>query len=118
MSKLTPTTKKALRKRRHARIRAKVKGSESVPRLSVFRSNRFLYAQVINDDSGVTVAASTSKGMKAKGMLEGAKLVGADIAKKASAKGVSKVVFDRGGFTYAGVVRALADAAREGGLKF
>ncbi len=118
MSKLTPRTKADLRARRHRRIRAKVKGSEAVPRLSVFRSNRFIYAQVINDDAAVTLASATSKGMKTKGMLEGAKLVGKAIAEKASAKGVSKVVFDRGGFTYAGVVRALADAAREGGLKF
>lgn len=118
MSRLTPTTKAELRKRRHRRIRGKIRGTETTPRLSVFRSNKYISAQVINDDVGVTIAASSSKGMKAKGMLEGAKAVGTDIAKKASAKGVSKVVFDRGGFTYAGVIRALADAAREGGLKF
>jgi len=118
MSKLTPKTKADLRKRRHRRIRGKVSGTESVPRLSVFRSNRYISVQLINDDSGVTIASATSKGVKAKGMMEGAKAVGVDIAKKATAKGVTKVVFDRGGFTYAGVIRALADSAREGGLKF
>ncbi len=118
MSKLTPKTKPEQRKRRHARIRAKVKGTETAPRLSVFRSNRFLYAQVINDDAAVTIASATSKGLKTKGMLEGAKLVGKQIAEKAKAAGISKVVFDRGGFTYTGVIKALADSAREGGLKF
>lgn len=118
MSKLTPRTKKELRARRHKRIRAKVRGTAEKPRLAVFRSNRYISVQLIDDEARVTLAASTSKGMKAKGMAEGAASVGKDIAAKAKAKGVSAIVFDRGGFTYAGVIRALADAARENGLKF
>lgn len=118
MSKLTPKTKAELRVRRHRRIRAKVSGTEGKPRLAIFRSNRYITAQLINDDAGLTVASATSKGVKAKGMKAGAEAVGKAIAEKAKALKVSAVVFDRGGFTYAGVVRALADAAREGGLKF
>ncbi len=117
MSRLTPKTKSELRVRRHKRIRGRVAGTESAPRLAVFRSNKYIYAQLINDDSATTIAAATSKGMKG-GMTEGAKAVGVKIAKDATAKGVSKVVFDRGGFKYIGVIKALADAAREGGLKF
>lgn len=117
MSRLTPKTKSELRVRRHKRIRGRVAGTESAPRLAVFRSNKYIYAQLINDDSATTIAAATSKGMKG-GMTEGAKAVGGKIAKDATAKGVTKVVFDRGGFKYIGVIKALADAAREGGLKF
>ena len=117
MSRLTPKTKSELRLRRHRRIRGTVSGTEAKPRLAVFRSNKFIYAQIINDDAGVTLAAADSR--KAKGsMREGAKAVGVKIAELAKAKGVSKVVFDRGGFTYAGVIRELADAARAGGLTF
>lgn len=118
MSKLTPKTKQELRTRRHRRIRAHVVGTAERPRLSVFRSNRFLYAQVIDDEKSVTLAAASSRGMAGKPMAEQAKSVGEHVAAAATKKGVKKVVFDRGGFTYAGVVRILADAAREGGLTF
>ncbi|MEK9176781.1 MAG: 50S ribosomal protein L18 [Patescibacteria group bacterium] len=118
MSKLTPRTKKDLRARRHRRIRAQVAGTAERPRLSIFRSNRFLYAQVIDDERGVTLASASSRGVEKKNMTEQAKMVGERIASAASTKGVTKVVFDRGGFTYASVVRTLADAARSGGLQF
>jgi large subunit ribosomal protein L18 len=77
-----------------------------------------MYAQLINDEQGVTIAAASSKDVKGKGMLEKAKLVGAEIATRAMAKNIKKVVFDRGGFIYTGRVKALAEGAREGGLKF
>lgn len=118
MSKLTPKTSAALRTRRHARIRARVSGTAERPRLAVYRSNRFVYAQVIDDEKGVTLASATARGKKKMSLMEQAKAVGSDIAKAASAKGVKAVVFDRGGFTYAGRIAALANAAREGGLKF
>ena len=118
MSKLTPKSKAARRVRRHARIRGKVKGSSERPRLAVFRSNRYVSAQVIDDGKRVTVASATSRGMKGKGMVEDAKMVGEKVAKAAVAKGVTKVVFDRGGFSYGGVIKALADGARGAGLSF
>ena len=114
----TTTTKSSKRERRHKRIRSKVSGTADMPRLSVFKSNKFMYAQLINDDAGTTLAYVTSEKMKGKGMLEKAKLVGAEIATQAKAKSITKVVFDRGGFIYTGRVKALADAAREGGLTF
>lgn len=95
--------------RRHNRIRAKVKGTSERPRLSVYRSNRFIEAQLIDDVAGKTLLSAK--------MDDAAKL-GEDIAKRAKAAGVSKVVFDRGGFRYAGRVAALAEAARKGGLEF
>lgn len=110
-------TKKDLRTRRHKRVRGKVSGSEARPRLAVFRSNTQLYAQVINDDAGTTVASASS--LKEKGsMTDKAKAVGKAVADAAKAKGVSKVVFDRGGFKYTGSIKALADGAREAGLEF
>lgn len=119
MSKLTPKTKTALRTRRHARIRGRVSGTPEMPRLAVFRSNKFVYAQIIDDTKGVTLAAaSVIKGGKKLSLMEQAKVVGTEIAKSAQAKGIKKVVFDRGGFTYAGRIAALANAAREGGLTF
>ena len=118
MSKLTPRTKKDLRTRRHRRIRARVSGTAARPRLSVFRSNRFLYAQVIDDERGVTLASASSRDAGGKSKGEQARLVGERVAKAAAAKGVTSVIFDRGGFAYAGVIRALADAARAGGLTF
>lgn len=119
MSKLTPKTKSALRVRRHVRIRGTVRGTEERPRLAVYRSNKYVYAQVINDDTGTTLAAATTRGGKKKmPLMEQAKTVGMEIAKAAKAKGVTQVVFDRGGFGYKGRIAALADAAREGGLKF
>lgn len=119
MSKLTPKTKAGLRTRRHRRVRGSVFGTEERPRLVVFRSNKYVYAQIINDTKGVTLAAASALGSKKKlSQMEQAKLVGANIATAALAKGVTKVVFDRGGFTYGGRIAALADAAREGGLQF
>ena len=89
-----------------------------MPRLCVFRSNRYIYAQLINDDKGVTLATASSLGSKGKGMMEKAKVVGVDLAKKAIALKISKVVFDRGGFIFTGKIKAVAEGAREGGLKF
>ena len=114
------TDRKAERERRHARVRKTVFGTAEMPRLNVFRSNTQIYAQIINDETGTTLASSSSVQLKIKngGNIEGAKLVGADIAKKAKEANISKVVFDRGGYQYHGRVEALADAARENGLEF
>ncbi len=106
------------RDRRRKRIRAKVSGTKSMPRLSVFKSNKYVYAQLIDDESGKTLASSSSVKIKAKGKLLQAKKVGEDLAKKAQEHKIKKVVFDRGGFIYTGRVKALAEGAREGGLKF
>ena len=112
------TNVKSLKKEvRHKRIRAKVKGTEERPRLSVFKSNKFIYAQIINDDKRITLASASSSKMKSKG-IDAAKEVGAEIAKKAKAANISKVVFDRGGFIYTGQIKTLAEAAREAGLTF
>ena len=118
MSKLTPKTKTALRARRHLRLRGRVSGTAEMPRLAVFRSNKYVYAQVINDETGMTVAAASTLGGKKMSQMEQAKFVGTEVAKKAKAKGIEAVVFDRGGFKYAGRIAALADAARAGGLRF
>lgn len=104
--------------RRHARIRARVIGSAEKPRLAVFRSNRYIYAQLINDADARTLAAADSRKEKGSNMSEKAVAVGKSIATQAAKAGVEKVVFDRGGFQYQGVIAALADGAREGGLKF
>ena len=113
-------SKNAVRVRKHARVRAKISGTSSCPRLVVFRSNKHIEAQIIDDVKGVTLASSSSVQLKLSngGNVEGAKVVGAKIAEVAKAKKISKVVFDRGGYLYHGRVAALADAAREGGLKF
>ena len=105
---------------RHKRVRKNISGTSEMPRLNVFRSNTQIYAQIINDETGTTLASSSSVQLKIKngGNIEGAKLVGADIAKKAKEAKISKVVFDRGGYQYHGRVEALADAARENGLEF
>jgi len=112
-----PTSKSELRKRRHARVRAIVKGTAVRPRLAVFRSNRFVSAQLIDDTAGRTVAAAHGREFKGAQSTQ-AKAVGAAIAKTAKAAGVTSVVFDRSGYRYGGQVKALADAAREGGLVF
>jgi large subunit ribosomal protein L18 len=104
--------------RRHNRIRAKVFGTEEMPRLSVFRSNKNIYAQIINDEKSLTIVGLSSGKAKGKGLMEKAKNIGKEIAKLANDKGVKKVVFDRGGFLYTGKIKAVADGAREGGLKF
>jgi large subunit ribosomal protein L18 len=105
--------------RRRKRIRKKVRGTDVKPRLSVFRSNRQLYVQVISDQSGRTLAAaSTMKGAGAGVTVDKAKGVGTEIAEKCKAQGISSVVFDRNGFRYHGRIQALADAVREAGLTF
>lgn len=118
MSKLTPKTKQESRVRRHARVRARVQGTAEKPRLSVFRSNRALYAQLIDDAAATTLASADSRSMKSGSLVDAATLVGEAIAKAAKEKGISTVVFDRGGFAYTGRVQALAEAARKGGLTF
>lgn len=112
------------RAKRHFRIRKKISGTESRPRLAVFKSNTNIYAQVINDKTGETIvsASSLEKEFRAKfgGKLniETAKTIGAAVAERAKTKGVSSVVFDRGGYIYHGRIKALADSAREAGLNF
>lgn len=103
---------------RHRRIRARVTGTATRPRLAVFRSNTAIYAQLINDEAGTTVATADSRAEKAATPLTRATAVGESIAKKAAALGITAVVFDRGGFRYQGSVAALADGARAGGLTF
>lgn len=110
--------KTAKRTRRHARIRAKVKGTAARPRLAVFRSNRFIYAQLINDETGTTVVGLDTRKAKGKTSLERAKEIGLMLAAEAKKKGFTTVVFDRGGFQYQGAVVSLAEGAREGGLAF
>ena len=112
-----PTTKNELRKRRHARVRATVKGTAERPRLAVFRSNRFVSAQLIDDAAGKTIAAAHGREFKGQQSVQ-ASSVGAAIAEKAKKAGVKAAVFDRGGYRYGGQVKALADAARAGGLTF
>ena len=97
------------RTKRHNRIRAKISGTAERPRLCIYKSNRYLEAQVIDDTKGTTLAAVK---------MDDAKKAGVEIAKQAKAKGITAVVFDRGGFRYTGAIAILADAAREGGLKF
>lgn len=106
-------------RRRHKRIRVSVTGTEERPRLSVFRSNKHLQAQIIDDTKGVTLLSVSDLSVKKKNTKQGrATLIGQELAKKALEKGITKVVFDRGGFRYQGRVRAFADAARKGGLAF
>jgi len=110
-------TKKDSLKRRHRRVRGTVSGTSERPRLAVFRSNTAIYAQVIDDTAGTTLASASS--LKGKGTLtEKAQAVGKAVAAAAKAKGISKVVCDRGGFKYTGSIKALAEAAREEGLEF
>ena len=118
---ITKTNRRVERERRHLRVRKKVSGTAETPRLCVFRSNNNVYAQIIDDVKQVTlVSASTlDKEVKTKkSNKEAAKEVGALIAKKAIEKNIKSVVFDRGGYLYHGVVKELAEAAREGGLEF
>ena len=118
---VSKTDRKLERTRRHARVRTKVSGTAERPRLCVYRSNSNLYAQIIDDVAGNTlVAASTlDKEVKTKkSNKEAAKEVGALIAKRAKAKNITTVVYDRGGYIFHGVVKELAEAAREGGLEF
>ena len=111
--------KNVMRTKRHRKIRQTLAGTATTPRLCVFRSNTSIYAQLIDDEKGVTLASSSSLELKQKNNnLEAAKAVGQDIAKKAKEAKIKTVVFDRGGYLYHGRVKALAEAARENGLEF
>ena len=116
--------KNTLRKKRHRRVRKSLVGSAERPRLNVYRSNAQIYAQVIDDASGATIAAASTmekdiaSQVKGKNKTDAAKLVGEIVGKRAIEKGVKTVVFDRGGYIYTGRVAALADGAREAGLNF
>lgn len=112
-------SKNTNRLKRHARIRKNLSGTKETPRLSIYRSNTNMYAQIIDDEAGNTlVSASTSELKTKSNNTEACAKVGEQIAKKALAKGITEVVFDRSGYKYHGRVKALADAAREAGLKF
>jgi large subunit ribosomal protein L18 len=116
-------SKSVLRKRRHQRVRRRVHGTTARPRLNVFRSLTHIYAQVVDDDQGLTLVAASTLDHEihdatSANKTEQAKLVGALVAKRALEKGIKQVVFDRGGYPYHGRVRALAEASREGGLDF
>jgi large subunit ribosomal protein L18 len=117
-------TRGQARRKRHKSVRKHVSGTAKQPRLNVFRSLNDIYAQVINDELGKTLASASSidsemrKQMKGKAKTDQARLVGEEVAKRAKASGVKKVVFDRGGFRYTGRVKALADGARKAGLEF
>ena len=118
---ISKTNRKLERTRRHARVRTKISGTPECPRLSVFKSNSAVYAQIIDDVNGKTLVAASSldKEVKTKhANKEAAKEVGALVAKRAKDAKISDVVFDRGGYIYHGVIKALADSAREGGLNF
>jgi len=106
------------RKRRHARVRAKISGTAARPRLTVFRSNKNIYAQIIDDTTSTTIAQSDDQKETKGSKVERATLVGKAIAVAAKAKKIDTVVFDRAGYLYSGRVKALAEAAREGGLNF
>ena len=117
--------KAARKKRAHQRLRQKLAGTPERPRLSVFKSSRYVYAQVINDETGQTMVSATSLESAIKGLIEGgaatmaaAKAVGEAVAERALAKGIQQVVFDRGGYLYHGKVKQLAEAARAKGLQF
>ncbi|MGC4047384.1 MAG: 50S ribosomal protein L18 [Armatimonas sp.] len=115
--------KNVTRKRRHERIRKRLTGTPERPRLNVYRSLSHIYAALIDDTKGHTLVAASSldkdmKGKQSGGNLDGAKAVGLQLAERAKAAGIDKVVFDRGGYLYHGRIQALADAAREGGLEF
>ena len=117
---ITKQSKNIVRQRRHARVRAKISGTPTCPRLSVYRSNAHIHAQLIDDVNGVTLVSSSSIVLKLDngGNIEAASAVGADIAKKALAAGIETIVFDRSGYIYHCRVKAVAEAAREAGLKF
>ena len=115
-------SKVSARRKIRYRIRRKISGNGSKPRLSVFRSNNDIYVQLINDENGTTIAAASSRekdiAAQKVNKVEKSKLVGAAVARKASELGIKDVVFDRGGYLYHGRVKAVADGAREGGLQF
>jgi len=115
---MTFITRQQKREVRHTRVRARVIGTSERPRLSVYKSNTRLIAQIIDDSKGLTIAAVSSSGEKGKTPRERAEQAAATLAKVASGKGVKSVVFDRGGFQYLGTIKAFADAARKAGLEF
>ena len=119
---ITKLDKNAVRQKRHARVRAKLSGTEARPRLNVFRSNKHIYAQLIDDVNGVTLASASTLdkdvNVESTSNIEAAQKVGETIAKRAVEKGYTSVVFDRGGYLFHGRVKALAEAARENGLEF
>ncbi|WP_409303775.1 50S ribosomal protein L18 [Peribacillus sp. SCS-155] len=118
---ITKADKNSVRKKRHARVRAKLSGTEARPRLNVFRSNKHIYAQLIDDTNGVTLASASTLDKEveaASNNADAAQKVGELIAKRAVEKGFSSVVFDRGGYLFHGRIKALADAARANGLEF
>ncbi len=114
--------KNKMRQRRHLRVRMNIAGTASLPRLNVYRSNKHIYAQIIDDEKGVTLVSASSNDKELKltngSNVEAAKQVGALVAKRALEQSITAVVFDRGGYLYHGRVQALADGAREAGLKF
>ncbi|WP_053361329.1 50S ribosomal protein L18 [Bacillus sp. FJAT-27251] len=119
---ITKADKNATRRKRHARVRSKISGTEARPRLNVFRSNKHIYAQLVDDVNGVTLASASTLdkdlNFDSTSNLDAAVKVGELVAKRAVEKGISEVVFDRGGYLYHGRIKALADAARENGLQF
>ncbi|RGR85106.1 50S ribosomal protein L18 [Heyndrickxia coagulans] len=119
---ITKPDKNKVRKKRHARVRAKLSGTAERPRLNIYRSNKNIYAQLIDDVKGVTLASASTLdkelSLESTGNVEAAQKVGELIAKRAVEKGIKEVVFDRGGYLYHGRIKALADAARENGLQF
>jgi large subunit ribosomal protein L18 len=109
---------KNVKVRRKMRVRSRIKGAARRPRLSVFRSNKAIYAQLINDEKGETLMVVTDQGLKGKTKVEKAKEVGSLLAQKALKKGIKTVIFDRGSYRYHGRIKALAEEARKSGLKF
>ncbi|AXI07609.1 50S ribosomal protein L18 [Oceanobacillus sp. 143] len=119
---ITKPDRNVLRKKRHGRVRKNLTGTEARPRLNVYRSNKNIYAQIIDDNNGVTLASASTKdkelNVEVTSNVDAAKKVGEMVAKRAQEKGVKSVVFDRGGYLYHGRIKALAEAAREAGLEF
>jgi large subunit ribosomal protein L18 len=115
---ITQTKRNAIRQRIHDRIRRKLSGTAERPRLNVYRSLNHIYAQLIDDQTGTTLASASSIKLKTGGNVAAAKEIGKAVAEAGVEKGIKKVVFDRGGFLYHGRIKALADAAREAGLDF
>lgn len=120
---INKTNKKLIRQGKHKRVRSKITGSGEIPRLCVFKSLNHIYAQVIDDEKGVTLAAASTlegdmKDLQSKTNIDAARRVGSSIAVKAKQQGITAIVFDRNGYKYHGSIAALADAARENGLEF
>lgn len=114
----TSQKKSSQRQRRHRRVRSRIFGTAERPRLTVFRSNKFIYAQLIDDNSGATIVSASDDKLKSGTKTERATQIGKEIAERAKKAGVKTVVFDRGGYLYAGRVKSLAESARKSGLEF